>query len=115
VVESSSVSYSKIDIADLSYPSCAISSILTVDDSESKRFQGVGRHVVAPRPSLPPRIEKPIAGLPSKQEEISENFPGKQIQPTTNSTSIISSIFEEEILPAGQISPVGLSGESNSI
>jgi hypothetical protein len=106
VVESSSVSYSKIDIADLSYPSCAISSILTVDDSESKRFQGVGRPVVAPRPSLPPR---------SKQEEISENFPGKQIQPTTNSTSIISSIFEEEILPAGQISPVGLSGESNSI
>ena len=111
-MESSSVSYSKIDIADLSYPSCAESIVLTVDDVALSGCQDTGRPVVMPRPS---RIVKPIAGLPTRHEELSECFSGKTFLPNPLSSSIIKSMLQGDIiLPTSQSSPVKLSGEYHS-
>jgi len=62
----SSVSYSKIDVTSLPYPSCADSIVLTANDPDLAGSKVVARLVALPRP---PSIVKPIGGLPSKQDE----------------------------------------------
>jgi hypothetical protein len=78
----SSVSYHKINITDLLYPGCADSSTLTT--SENMQIENVrlaGPEVSASQKNarghkimskIPPRVSKPIAGLPSSQEEVAK-------------------------------------------
>ncbi len=114
----SSVSYDKINIATLLYPGCADSSVPTFscfDDngprtslprsgnsSQAKNYDEITKRI-------PPRILKPIAGLPSQQDKIIEKFTGEHLHPTPHPS--LQNSFVETLLPCNQISPVHLSGK----
>jgi hypothetical protein len=59
----------------------------------------------------PPRVQKPIAGIPSKAEAL-KHHPGKQILSPYSTGSIKGYIDIETLLPHAKDSPVHLSGES---
>jgi len=90
----SSVSYSKIDIASLPYSSCADLIALTDNECDVVR-----------------NIPRPIAGVPSRQDEMAGRFSGKPPSLANTPSSVLRSILVEELLPTPQNSPVHHSGE----
>jgi len=104
------------------YPSCADSSVLTVnnDYNVSKISPGYLGGLLEARKlekvvSIPPRIVKPIAGLPSKNEEFSGIFSGEHTPQNTSSSKAPNSVLVEVLLPIHQNSPVFHSGEPTQI
>jgi hypothetical protein len=104
------------------YPSCADTSVLTVknDDRVSEIPPGYLRNPLEVGKmervtSLPPRILKSIAELPSKNEKFVENFSGEHTPSKTSPIMTLNSISVEALLPIHQHSPVFKSGESSQI
>ncbi len=104
----SSVSYSKIDIASLPYSSCADLIALTDNECDVVRNRNDVKLVVQNRP---PGIPRPIAGVPSRQDEMAGRFSGKPPSLANTPSSVLRSILVEELLPTPQNSPVHHSGE----
>jgi hypothetical protein len=116
---------SKINVTDYLYPGCAETNKLTVEDEEV-----VVPIIVAPSrgnvtirsashhhridnlrvPRVISRIEKPVAGLPSKLDKVMGTLPGK-IPESPPQIVFLNSMFLDGLLPKAQISPVNHSGE----
>ena len=65
--------------------------------------------------TIPSRIMKPIAGLPSNNEKMAEKFSGEHNYSKNPSTTTSNIIAVEVLLPTHQYSPVTISGESSQI
>lgn len=114
------------NVANLSYPSCAKTSLLTSSDSgldSSIRLAAPSptrlmmtvsenRDAVVETRKIPPRITKPIAGLPPIHDDIARRFTGEHLPShKTSSNAILQSMFADVLLPTCQNSPVRNSGE----
>jgi hypothetical protein len=103
----SSVNLRKIDSADFSYPGCT-DIVLTSNTKDPIGIQGVGRPWVVPRFES---IINSIAGLPTKQDLVAENFLGKPPTSSTPPNTILNNIMVDDLLPTYQTSPVLHSGK----
>jgi len=115
---------SKINVTDYLYPGCAKTNKLTVEDEEVVipiivapsrdnviRSTSQHNHTDSLRvPRVISRIEKPVAGLPSKLDKVMGTLPGK-IPESPPQIVFLNSLFLDGLLPKAQISPVNHSGE----
>jgi len=115
---------SKINVTDYLYPGCAETNKLTVEDEEVVipiivapsrdnviRSTSQHNHTDSLRvPRVISRIEKPVAGLPSKLDKVMGTLPGK-IPESPPQIVFLNSMFLDGLLPKAQISPVNHSGE----
>jgi hypothetical protein len=116
---------SKINVTNYSYPGCADSSVLTVEaqvlspSSPLIRKKQPAQKILKSQdrgsgPITISRVEKPIAGPPTKMDRVMGFIPGKLWVPPPPIV-LLPKILLEQLLPNAQRSPVIFSGECSSL